>query len=125
MEFRFMSAVTMQVDGYSIAEIPDKRFVQVKGEHRLKSILYKLNVPVQDEDIITAVMNQLYVSAFISRKEETYQIHFLVHRYPISMKEKFEEEITKEVIRYMIYKTILALRLDTPEKVKAYCGIEE
>ena len=36
------------------------------------------------------------------------------------MKTRFEEEITKDVIDYMIHGTIIALRLDTPEKVKEY-----
>lgn len=122
LDFQFMSAIMMQTDGYSIAEIADKRFVQVKEEYRLKSVLYKLNVTVADDDIVTAINNQLYISAFLSRIGENYQVHFLVHRYPISMKERFEDEIAREVVQYMIAKTIVALRLDTPEKVDAYIG---
>lgn len=122
LEFTFMNAIMMQTGGYSIAEVPDKRIVQVKEEYRLKSVMYKLNVPVKDDEIVTAVINQIYVSTFLSRMGENYQIHFLVHRYPVSMKEQYEEEITKEVVQYMIAKTIVALRLDTPEKVDQYLG---
>ena len=46
-----------------------------------------------------------------------------MHQYPDQMKARFEEEITKDVVDYMIYGTIMALRLDTPEKVNAYLGI--
>lgn len=124
LDFAFMNAIMMQQGGYSIAEVSDKRFVQVKEEYRLKSVLYKLNVTVTDDEIITAILNQMYISTFISRMGESYQIHFLVHRYPISMKERFEEEITKEVVQYMIAKTIVTLRLDTPAKIKEYLGEE-
>lgn len=120
LEFSFMNAIMMQTDGYSIAEIADKRFTVVKEEYRLKSVLYKLNVTITDDDIVTAIRNELYVSAFLSRKDETYQVHFLVHRYPVAMKEQFEEQITREVVQYMVAKTIVALRLDTPEKVNDY-----
>ena len=47
-----------------------------------------------------------------------------MHQYPESMKARFEEEITKDVIDYIIYGTIIALRLDTPEKIREYLGIE-
>ena len=73
-----------------------------------------------DDDIITAVLNGLYVSAFISRYKEEYNVHFLVHAYPETKKAQFEDAILKEVVRYMIMMTIVRLRLDTPQKVKDY-----
>lgn len=50
---------------------------------------------------------------------------FLVHAYPENMKSQFDEEILKEVLRYMIMMTIVRLRLDTPEKVEEYLGSRE
>lgn len=41
------------------------------------------------------------------------------------MKSQFDEEILKEVLRYMIMMTIVRLRLDTPEKVEEYLGSRE
>ena len=73
--------------------------------------------------MLTAAINGMYISAFISRKDDNYRVHFLLHKYPDQMKTRFEEEITKDVINYMIYGTIIALRLDKPEKVKTYLGV--
>ena len=87
--------------------------------------MYKINIQITDDDIITAVMNGLYVSAFISRQGDAYNVHFLVHAYPENMKSQFEDEILKEVLRYMIMMTIVRLRLDTPEKVEEYLGSRE
>ena len=52
-------------------------------------------------------------------------IRLVRNQYPDQMKARFEEEITKDVVDYMIYGTIMALRLDTTEKVNAYLGIYE
>ena len=82
-------------------------------------------IQITDDDIITAVMNGLYVSAFISRQGDAYNVHFLVHAYPENMKSQFDDEILKEVLRYMIMMTIVRLRLDTPEKVEEYLGSRE
>ena len=79
-------------------------------------------IQITDDDILTAIMNGLYVSAFISRQGDAYNVHFLVHAYPENMKSQFDEEILKEVLRYMIMMTIVRLRLDTPEKVEEYLG---
>ena len=87
--------------------------------------MYKINMQITDDDIITAVMNGLYVSAFISRQGDAYNVHFLVHAYPENMKSQFDDEILKEVLRYMIMMTIVRLRLDTPEKVEEYLGSRE
>lgn len=118
----FLVALSYHKGNYSIGEITDKQLTMEEGVCRFRSAGYRIDLPVQDEDIITATTNGLYVSAFISRHGERYQVHFLVHSYPISMKSRFEEQILEEVIRYMIMKTVIALRLDTPEKVRAYAG---
>ena len=107
---------------YSIGEIPDKVFKEHSGKVRFLSKSANINVAVDDDDVVTAVLNKLYVSAFISRNQDKYQIHFLVHKYPEAMKPNFEEEILQEVIRYMILHTIVALRLDTEEKIQKYCS---
>ena len=120
LEDEFLLALASHVENFSIGEITDKR-IEKRGEYYfLVSKAYALDIKLTDDEILTAAMNGLYISEFISRKEENYKIHFLVHKYPESMKPRFEEEITKEVIDYMIQGTILALRLDTPEKIERY-----
>ena len=116
----FIFALANHVQNFSIGEITDKQIVKREDEYYLVSKSYSLNIKITDDEILTAVMNGLYISAFISRKEDKYNIHFLVHRYPESMKSKFEEEITKDVINYMIQGTIISLRLDSSEKINAY-----
>lgn len=120
LESEFLLSVSRFKNNYTIGEIGDKNFVNEAGKVRFKSKGFNIDVSVEDDNVITAVMNKLYVSAFISRKESEYQLHFFVHRYPESMKEKFEENIVREVIEYMIFKTVIALRLDTVEKVNDY-----
>ena len=108
------------MQNFSIGEITDKKIEKRDDEYFLVSKAYSLDIKLVDDEILTAAINGLYISAFVSRKEDKYNIHFLVHQYPASMKSRFEEEITKDVIDYMIHGTIIALRLDTPEKVKEY-----
>ena len=120
LEDEFLLALASHVENFSIGEITDKRIEKRGEDYFLVSKAYALDIKLTDDEILTAAMNGLYISAFISRKEENYKIHFLVHKYPESMKPRFEEEITKEVIDYMIQGTILALRLDTPEKIERY-----
>lgn len=112
----------IQKKKYSIAEIADAVFSTQGGTCRMESKQYRLNLNIEDGDIVTAPQNHLLITAFISRHEEQYQIHFPVHRYPAAMKARFEEEIAREVVRYMILKTIVALRLDTWKKVDEYIG---
>ena len=120
LEDEFLLALASHVENFSIGEITDKR-IEKRGEYYfLVSKAYALDIKLTDDEILTAAMNGLYISAFISRKEDNYKLHFLVHKYPKSMKSRFEEEITKEVIDYMIQGTILALRLDTPDKIHSY-----
>ena len=120
LEDEFLLAIASHVENFSIGEITDKRIEKRGEDYFLVSKAYALDIKLTDDEILTAAMNGLYISAFISRKEENYKIHFLVHKYPQSMKSRFEEEITKEVIDYMIQGTILALRLDTPDKIHSY-----
>lgn len=118
----FMLALANHVQNFSIGEITDKKIEKRGGEYFLISKAYALTIKLTDDEILTAAMNGLYISAFISRKDDNYNLHFLVHQYPENRKAEFEDEITKDVIDYMIHGTILALRLDTPGKVKAYIG---
>ena len=120
LEDEFLLAIASHVENFSIGEITDKKIEKRGEDYFLVSKAYALDIKLTDDEILTAAMNGLYISAFISRKEENYKIHFLVHKYPQSMKSRFEEEITKEVIDYMIQGTILALRLDTPDKIHSY-----
>ena len=120
LEDEFLLALASHVENFSIGEITDKRIEKRGEDYFLVSKAYALDIKLTDDEILTAAMNGLYISASISRKEENYKIHFLVHKYPQSMKSRFEEEITKEVIDYMIQGTILALRLDTPDKIHSY-----
>lgn len=120
LEDEFLLALASHVENFSIGEITDKKIEKRGEDYFLVSKAYALDIKLIDDEILTAAMNGLYISAFISRKEENYKLHFLVHKYPESMKSRFEEEITKEVIAYMIQGTILALRLDTPDKIHSY-----
>lgn len=119
-EADFMIALAHHVDGYSIGEIMDARLTKLNGDVRLRSEAYNLNMPLEDDDIRTAVFNGLYISSFISRFNGDYQVHFLMHAYPASMKSQFEDEILNDTLKYMMLKTILQLRLDTPDKLNAY-----
>ena len=123
LEADFMQAVMLHKGNFSIGEITDKRFKITHAGVRFFSKAYDLNVPVEDMEVYTAVHNELYVSAFISRFEDKYELHFLVHSYPVSMKERFEENILKEVLQYMIMMTVIKLKLDTPKKAEEYAKI--
>lgn len=120
LEDEFLLALASHVENFSIGEITDKKIEKRGEDYFLVSKAYALDIKLTDDEILTAAMNGLYISAFISRKEDNYKLHFLVHKYPQSMKSRFEEEITKEVIDYMIQGTILALRLDTLDKIHSY-----
>ena len=120
LDGEFLLALASHVENFSIGEITDKKIEKRGEDYFLVSKAYSLDIKLTDDEILTAAMNGLYISAFISRKEDNYKLHFLVHKYPQSMKSRFEEEITKEVVDYMIQGTILALRLDTPEKIERY-----
>lgn len=119
-ESDFLSAILMQRQQYSIGEIPDAVFTAEGGAGRLQSARYNLNLTIEDAEIVAAICDQRYITAFLSRHGEQYQVHFLVHRYPAAQKIQFEEAIAREVVRYMILKTIVALRLTTWRKVDEY-----
>ena len=121
-ESDFLAAIMLRKRNYSIAEIADTAFCMEDGTCRLQSKQYRLNLAVEDAEIAAAVRSHQYITAFLSRQDEQYQIHFLVHRYPSERKAQFEEEIAQEVVRYMILKTIVALRLNTWKKVDEYLG---
>lgn len=78
-----------------------------------------MNTP---QNIYNYVVKSGKEAAFITRHEEQYQIHFLIHRYPDAMKAQFEEEIAQEVVRYMILRTIITLHLNTWKKIDEYIG---
>lgn len=120
LEADFLTRIALHKGGYSIGEIGDKRFVNRDGKCKLISKAYNINIEIDDEEIKAAIINDMYITPFISRKDEVYQIHFLVHKCKADMKNRFEDDITKEVVNYMLLKTIVALRLDTPQKVKAF-----
>ena len=121
-ESDFVLALMNYKQGYSIGEITDASYKSKTQGWYLHSDSYNLNIKIEDDDVLTALMNGLYVSTFISRFEDEYNVHFLVHQYPTKMKSQFEEAILDEVIRYMIMMTIVRLRLDTPQKVDEYLG---
>lgn len=116
----FLLALTGHACNFSIGEIADKEIEKRDDSYYLVSKSFSLDMKITDDEILTAAINGLYISAFISRKDDDYRVHFLVHQYPISMKSRFEDEITREVIDYMILGTVVTLRLDTPQKVKDY-----
>ena len=119
LDKQFLLATANHVQDFSIGEITDKKIEKRGEDFYLVSKSYHLDIKITDDEVLTAAINGLYISAFISRKDDNYRVHFLVHQYPDQMKARFEEEITKDVVDYMIYGTIMALRLDTPEKVNA------
>ena len=123
LDTQFLLATANHVQDFSIGEITDKKIEKRGEDFYLVSKSYHLDIKITDDEVLTAAINGLYISAFISRKDDNYRVHFLVHQYPDQMKARFEEKITKDVVDYMIYGTIMALRLDTPEKVNAYLGI--
>lgn len=121
LDLDFMAAVARQKGNYSIAEIADRSFKKMgNGSYHIVSPGYGLDMKIEDDDVFTALSNGLYVSAFVSRRENSYNLHFLVHKYPESMKPQFEEEILKDCIEYMILNTVVALRLDSEKKVDEY-----
>ena len=70
LEMPVLGAMMNHVGGYSIAEIADGRFHNSDGAVSFSSQGYKINIPVTDDEIVTAVLNGLYVSAFLSRNQD-------------------------------------------------------
>lgn len=121
LDLDFMAAVARQKGGFSIAEIADRTYKKMgSGSYHIVSKSYGLDMLIDDDDVFTALANGLYVSAFVSRKDNSYNLHFLVHKYPESMKPRFEEEILKDCVEYMILNTVVSLRLDSEKKVDEF-----
>lgn len=121
LEADFLTSIMLHKQNYSIAEIADRQLWTVEGRCYIKSDSYGLNVEVPDQEIVDAIRNRLYVSVFLSKKDDNRQLHFFVHKCLIEEKASNEEQIAEEVVQYMLLKTIVSLRLDTPEKVREYC----
>ena len=119
-EADFLVAITMHKKGYSIGEITDQKFITKDDKLFIRSKTYNIYQEVNDMDIIVAEKAGKYISAFLSRYNDMYQLHFLVHDCMAEDKERYEDDIAKRVVQYMILKTIKQLRLDTPKKVEEY-----
>ncbi|MEE1305029.1 MAG: hypothetical protein U0K68_07780 [Agathobacter sp.] len=118
--FDFINSLACHVKNYTIAEITDSKFEKEEEGYFYKSKNYGIDIPVTDDEILTAVINGIYVSVFLSRHDNDYRVHFLVHKYPKSMKSRFEEEIAREVIEYMIVEAVIELNIDTLGKLRSY-----
>ncbi len=119
-EADFLTQIALHKGGYSIAELADKEFVLRDGKLLLLAPSLSIQTPVEDPSVELAIAQARYITAFFSRKDERFEVHFLVHGCLEQEKKDYEELICREVVQYMIYKTILALRLDSPDKVNAY-----
>lgn len=121
LEADFLTAIMLHKQNYSIAEIADRELWTVDDRCYIKSSSYGINIEVSDAEIVSAIRNRQYVSVFLSKSGEDRQLHFFVHKCMIDEKKNNEELIAEEVVQYMLLKSIVTLRLDTPEKVKDYC----
>ena len=119
-EADFLVANTLHKSGYSIGEITDARFIKRDGIYLIKSKTYNINSEINDTDIINALDNNIYVSAFLSRLNDNYHLQFFVHNCSTSEKDDNAEIIARTVVQFMIYRTIITLRLDSIEKVEDY-----
>lgn len=120
MEGAFLGAIMLHKGGFSIGEVTDARFIDKNDKLRVMSKAYELNVTIEDEEICSAVRSGMYVSVFIARNGGERALHFFVHRMKLEQKSQYEEEAVRAVVQYMIIKTIIALRLDSTEKIDAY-----
>lgn len=120
IESEFLLSVSRFKNNYTIGEIADGEFYFKDNTARFRSKGFGIDVDVNDDNVTAAACTGMYISTFISRHGDSYQVHFLTHAYPAGLKERFAEDIVKEVVRYMILKTVKALRLDTTDKVKEY-----
>ena len=119
-EADFMLAIAMHKGGYSIGEIADLKIICKEDRVIVKSDMYNITERIEDPDIVIAAKAGKYISAFMSRMNNSFQVHFLVHDCMIEDKPKYEDEIALRVVQYMILRTIKQLRLDTPKKVDSY-----
>ena len=124
-EADFLVANAMHKRGYSIGEITDARFVCHEEGYYLRSKSYDINLLIEDEDIAGALKKDMLVSAFICRKDNSYQVRFLVHRFSKeeASSEANADEIARTVVQFMIIRTVIALRLDSPQKIDEYISV--
>lgn len=121
-EADFMVSLAQHKGDFTIAEIVDAKYLKKEKGYTLKSATYNVNVPIEDPEIQAAINVEQYISSFISKSGNEYQIHFFVHGFKKAQKSEHEEEILRSVVEYMILKTIIKLRLDSPQKVDSYIG---
>ena len=86
LDTQFLLAMANHVQDFSIGEITDKKIEKRGEDFYLISGAYHLDIKITDDEVMTAAINGLYISAFISRKDDNYRVHFLVHQYPDQMK---------------------------------------
>ena len=82
LDTQFLLAMANHVQDFSIGEITDKKIEKRGEDFYLISGAYHLDIKITDDEVMTAAINGLYISAFISRKDDNYRVHFLVHQYP-------------------------------------------
>ena len=80
LDTQFLLATANHVQDFSIGEITDKKIEKRGEDFYLVSKSYHLDIKITDDEVLTAAINGLYISAFISRKDDNYRVHFLVHR---------------------------------------------
>ena len=97
LDTQFLLATANHVQDFSIGEITDKKIEKRGEDFYLISRSYHLDIKITDDEVLTAAINGLYISAFISRKDDNYRVHFLVHQYPDQMKARFEEKLRVEI----------------------------
>ncbi len=120
-EYVFLSAMMRHTGDYSIGEIADGHFKNRDGRVSFYSTAYDIHTRMDADDEITgAVQAGRHVSAFISRHHEKKQLHFIVHDCLEAEKASHEDEIARKCVQYMIFQTILTLRLDTRKKLENY-----
>lgn len=83
LDTQFLLATANHVQDFSIGEITDKKIEKCGEDFYLVSKSYHLDIKITDDEVLTAAINGLYISAFISRKDDNYRVHFLVHQYRI------------------------------------------
>ena len=80
LDTQFLLATANHVQDFSIGEITDKKIEKRGEDFYLVSGSYHLDIKITDDEVMTAAINGLYISAFISRKDDNYRVHFLVHQ---------------------------------------------
>lgn len=110
---------------YSIMEIFDAEFQREGDKVRLISKDLDLYELMEDDNIITAVINEIYLTAFVERNQDAYFVHVLVSKYPRCLKKRYEKEIFDEMIDYMLQQIIKSQNLTTKGRLMKYIEDEE